>query len=273
VSQSPPDLSDPLSTDRKVAEHFDAIAGGYADNYANDSFFSYYFQRRLKIVFNFLKNYDRATVLDVGCGPGMMAKYSLERGFDFYGIDISEKMIDACIDRFGSTNSTHFSVGKIQELKFPDAFFDVVLCMGALEYIDRAELDGAIAEIARVLKPNGQIIISLMYKQSFFAWSRRLKNSIKAKITGRTYNSESYDGLSRTFDPKAFQTSLHTHQLANEIEIEFFGLNILPSFLEERLPDKFKIMVSQGLENIVKGRLKWLYMAFIVKARKKHSGQ
>ena len=98
--------------DLKVARHFDSIAETYADSYKNNSFFSYYFDRRLELVFNFLEKCDNAKILDVGCGPGMMAEYCARRGFDFFGIDISEKMIDKCINDFGQHGSNHFSVGK-----------------------------------------------------------------------------------------------------------------------------------------------------------------
>lgn len=255
------------TSDLKVAQHFDSIAETYADSYTNNSFFSYFFNRRLKIVFNFLENCNRATVLDVGCGPGMMAKHSIERNFEFFGIDISEKMIDACINQFGHLNSTHFSVGKIQNLEFPDSFFDVVLCMGALEYVDRDEIDSALSEMLRVLKPDGLLVMSLMNEKSFFTWNRKIKNSILKKFFGRDRSNESYDGLSRAFDENYVRSLLKLSQLT-EIEIVFFGLNILPSFLENKLPDRIKIILSKGLEKIFKNRFSWSYMAFIVKAKK-----
>ncbi|MEE3716402.1 methyltransferase domain-containing protein [Tumidithrix elongata RA019] len=254
--------------DEKVAQHFDSIAGIYANNYSNETTYAYFFNQRLKIVSSFLDSCDRATVLDVGCGPGMMAKHALERGFDFYGIDISGKMIDTCIEKYGQTNSTHFSVGKIQDLQFPDAFFDIVLCMGILEYLDPTELESAITKISKVLKPDGQVIISLMHKNSFYLWSRRTIAALKAKIKGRKYDLDSYDGLARTFDPQNFMSLLNSYHLNRDIETVFFSLNVLPTFLEEKLTHKSKIAIAKRLDSIIKGRFKWPYIAFVVKAKK-----
>jgi ubiquinone/menaquinone biosynthesis C-methylase UbiE len=253
--------------DMKVAQHFDSIAANYGDNYTNNSFIAYFLNQRLKIVFEFLKNYDRATVLDIGCGSGIMAQYCTDKNCEFFGIDISKEMIDTCIDKFDGINSTHFSVGKVQSLEFPDSSFNVVLCMGILEYIELDEIDIAFSEILRVLKPDGLVVFSLMNDRSFFTWNRRIKNYIVKKIFGRDCKNESYDGLSKAFDENSVLNLLNYHRLT-DVEVVFFCLNILPSFLEPRLPDKFKIFLSKGLEKIIKDRFKWLYMAFILKGKK-----
>ena len=257
---------DQTNIDQSTAQHFDTAAQGYADSYTNGSFFSYFFNRRLEIVLDSLKNCENAKVLDLGCGPGMMAVHSIEKGFEFYGIDISEKMIDECINRFGHINSIHFSVGRLQNLDFPDNFFDVVLCMGVLEDVDRDEIENSISEIARVLKPGGRIIISLMNQNSFFAWHRRIRNSLY-KLIGRNEQAESYDPLSRPFEEKSF-CKLLKEQSFNEINISFFGLNIYPYFWEFKIPDRLRIKISKNLDNTINGRFKWAYMAFIVKAIK-----
>ena len=255
------------TTDQQVSKHFDSVAGGYANAYKDGSFFSYFFNRRLEIILESLDKYDHATILDVGCGPGMMAEYAIDKGFEFFGIDISEKMIEECINNFGHTRSTHFSVGKLQKLEFSDSSFDVVLCMGALEYIERDELENALAEMLRVLKPEGQIIMSLMNKNSFFTWHRRLRGEILRKIKGRDVQSESYDDLSRPFDEKSICALLKSKQL-NNINTIRFGLNIFPYFLESRIPDQLRVKISKALDKLFRGKLKWPYMAFIVKARK-----
>jgi ubiquinone/menaquinone biosynthesis C-methylase UbiE len=260
-------------TDQRTAQLFDSVAAGYANGYKNGSFFSYYFNRRLEIVLDSLRNYEQAKILDVGCGPGMMAEQSIERGFEFFGIDISEKMIGECIKNFGHVSSVHFSVGKVQNLEFPDSFFDVILCMGVLEYVDRDEMEGAVSEMLRVLKPGGRIIISLMNRNSFFAWHRRARNSISRLIRRSDQNesyddqAESYDGLSRSFDAKSFCTLLNSKSL-NNINVLFFGLNIYPYFWEGKIPDRLRIKLSKGLDSIIRGKFKWPYMAFVVKATK-----
>jgi ubiquinone/menaquinone biosynthesis C-methylase UbiE len=263
-------MNKPSTQDHKVSTHFDSIAESYAEHYTSGSFFSYYFEQRLNIVFNILNSFDQVKVLDVGCGPGKMAEYSIDRGHEFYGIDISEKMIESCLKKFKHVDSAHFSVGKLQSLEFPDSFFDVILYMGVLEYIDPDEIDIAVSELARVLKPSGTVILSLSYSHSFFRWYRRMRNRIEAILTREKNDIESYsyDGLSRAFDENTFNDFLKLYQIKDEAKTVFFCANILPSFLENRLPDEWKIFISKSLDRIIRGRLRWPYMAFIMKATK-----
>ncbi len=257
-----------IDADWRVAQHFDKTAGGYANAYTDGSFFSYFFNKRLDIVLDSFQNYDHARILDIGCGPGMMAEYSIERDFEFFGIDISERMISECISKFGHNNSTHFSVGKLQSLDFQDSFFDIVLCMGALEYVNKDEIEDALSEMIRVLKPGGQIIISLMSKGSFFAWHRKVKNHLK-KLIGRDDRAESYDDLSRPFDEASFRTLLTSKRLTI-VDVVFFGLNVYPYFLEGRMSHQLRVKLSKVLDSIIRRKIKWPYMAFIVKARKQN---
>jgi ubiquinone/menaquinone biosynthesis C-methylase UbiE len=257
---------------QKVAQHFNRHAAGYAGNYTNGSFFSYFFNQRLEIVFDTLKNYKNAKICDLGCGPGVMVDPCVKMGFEFWGVDISEKMICECTNKFGHLESAHFSVGKLQTLEFPDAFFDVVVCMGALEYLDEDEVEDALTEMKRILKPGGEMVISLMNKKSFFYWHRRMSNSIKSSIKrliGRNIidETESHDGLTGAFDKKIFCSSINSKNLKVTDSI-FYGLNIYPYFLEERISTQLRIKSSRVLYNIFKGKLEFLYMAFIIKAIK-----
>lgn len=188
--------------DRQVANHFDSLAAAYTSSYTDDSFFAYFLGQRLDIIADSLKDYDRAKILDVGCGPGMMAYHSIAREFEFFGIDISEKMIDECNNKFRKEKFVNFSVGKIQKLDFSDDLFDVVLCMGILEHVPKDEIECALSEINRVLKPGGQVIISLMNENSLFAWQRRVRNYLSKIIFRKDNLSQSYDHLSRPFEEK-----------------------------------------------------------------------
>jgi ubiquinone/menaquinone biosynthesis C-methylase UbiE len=249
------------SPEQAVAQYFDQIVEIYADNYTNGSHCSRYFDQRLKIVFSYLEKLNNARVLDVGCGPGMMADYCIDRGFDFFGIDISSRMINECINRFGHINSTHFSVGKLQKLEFPDSFFEVVLCMGALEYVSESELNKAIAEMTRVLKPGGLLIVSLLNQKALYWWNDSVLKKLKKQ------NDAAFS--TQLFEEDSFRNRLNFHPL-KDIDVSYFGSNISSSYLESiKGFSKLMAWLSLGLGNIIRGRLKWPYMAFIVKAVKK----
>ena len=78
----------------------------------------------------------RLRILDAGCGDGVHAlvlKNELSIGFDYIGVDISEKAIDACCNRVGADDRFSFSVGDITEINSLD-INDIVISYGVVAY-------------------------------------------------------------------------------------------------------------------------------------------
>ena len=97
-------------------------------------------------------------VLDVGCGPGFLCESMSEIvGSDgaVVGIDVSPDLIALC-SRRKRPAWLSYEIGDATKLSQPNASFDVVVCTQVAEYI--ADVDRALAEASRVLKPNGRIL-------------------------------------------------------------------------------------------------------------------
>ena len=92
-------------------------------------------------------------VLDVGCGKGRFARVfqQQEPEAEIWGLDISEEML-----RFVPPG-IHTRAGSMTELPFEDAYFDAAYATESLEHA--VEIDRAIAEICRVVRPGGRIAI------------------------------------------------------------------------------------------------------------------
>lgn len=106
-------------------------------------------------------------VLDLGCGPGTMSEDLLRISEEVWGVDSSEGMISLAAGRIQETrftNRLHFEVGAAEELRFPDAYFDVVFCVGVLRYLDSWEK--GLQEVYRVLKPGGVLVATFYYRYS-----------------------------------------------------------------------------------------------------------
>jgi SAM-dependent methyltransferase len=102
-------------------------------------------------------------VLDVGCGTGTLALAAQRRvgaGGAVYGIDASPEMVQRARAKSAFQGlPVGFDVATAQALPFPDAAFDVVLCSLAVHHLPRAARHGALAEMRRVLKPEGRALI------------------------------------------------------------------------------------------------------------------
>jgi ubiquinone/menaquinone biosynthesis C-methylase UbiE len=93
----------------------------------------------------------RHVVLDVGCGDGQIARALAAQGSQVLGIDPTQLHIDIAKERAGGPT---YLLGSATQLPVPDASQDAVVACLVFEHID--EVDAAITEVARALKPGGQ---------------------------------------------------------------------------------------------------------------------
>lgn len=119
---------------------------------------------------------DGAVVLDYGCGNGDFSIKIATRGAHVFGIDISSKLIEqarASAAEVGCKSGTvEFLVGDANHTQFRDATFDYVVGNGTLHHLD---LEKALTEIARVLKPGGKaVFLEPMYDHPLLLAVRRL---------------------------------------------------------------------------------------------------
>lgn len=95
-------------------------------------------------------------LLDYGCGFGRLYPFFCSKRIDYYGIDISEAMIEECKKKFPD-NSSRFSVAEGEMLPFPDSEFSKIVCYGVF---DACYQEQALAEMFRVLKSGGELLIT-----------------------------------------------------------------------------------------------------------------
>ena len=226
--------------------------------------------RILDLVYNNIK-YKK--VLDIGCGPGTISEGLLSISDQVWGIDISSDMIKIANKRFDEAEFGHkirFEVGDAENLKFPNHFFDAVICLGVLRYIDSWEK--SLQEIYRVLKPNGVVVFTFYYQFSPHWFSmvffyrpllplislikRRSIRNLKMK-----YKAEplpfSYKKFRRALSDTGFKHSKTQHS----------GFDLFPF---NRLFPKFSRAIYLKLESFLydSNKLGWLGSICIVKGSK-----
>jgi ubiquinone/menaquinone biosynthesis C-methylase UbiE len=106
-----------------------------------------------------------AKVLDLACGEGYGSALLARHADSVTGIDVSRQAIDHAQRAYGKLRNARFALGSATAIPAPDASFDVAISFETLEHIH--EQEEFLAELQRVLKPDGVLIISCPNKAEY----------------------------------------------------------------------------------------------------------
>jgi ubiquinone/menaquinone biosynthesis C-methylase UbiE len=96
-------------------------------------------------------------ILDVGCGTGTYLELFQRYKGDLCGLDSSASMLAIARERLGDTAT--LDLGDAEDMPYEDGKFDLVLCMLTLHEMSPATRTGVLAEMVRVLKGGGRILL------------------------------------------------------------------------------------------------------------------
>jgi 2-polyprenyl-6-hydroxyphenyl methylase/3-demethylubiquinone-9 3-methyltransferase len=97
------------------------------------------------------------TVLDVGCGGGLLSEEFARAGFRVAGVDPMAESIEAGRRHAAASGlEIDYRVAAGEALPFDDGRFDVVLCCDVLEHVEA--VGPVLAEVVRVLRPGGAFL-------------------------------------------------------------------------------------------------------------------
>jgi ubiquinone/menaquinone biosynthesis C-methylase UbiE len=174
-----------------------------------------------------------ANVLSVGCGPGVILQSVCSKHSSIHGtgIDVSAARVEQAIQKHSSNTALKFVRADAHSMPFPSDSFDLVYSRMLFEYL--ADKERAVAEIVRVCRPGGTVLIQDLDGQLLWNYPEdpTLQNGIE-KVVG---------GLSPTgFDPfvgrKLFALA-HGAGLQNvQVQVECYHLiagEIDPKILQQ----------------------------------------
>lgn len=97
------------------------------------------------------------TLLDVGAGTGRFTGLAHDAGWQVTAFDAAPEMLHIISERHPSVTTVEGRLG--DPLPFDDASFDAIVAMRVVKYV--ADIEGALAELARVVAPGGSVLFDL----------------------------------------------------------------------------------------------------------------
>ena len=136
---------------------YDAMGDRFAQH-AEDSAFNAHYDR--PAVLAALGPVHGLRVLDAACGPGIYADILTRAGAEVSGFDASVRMVELAQQRLGDGADLQVAVlGR--PLPYGDEAFDRAVCALAIHYV--ADRPAAFAELFRVLRPGGALVVSTQH--------------------------------------------------------------------------------------------------------------
>ena len=141
---------------RKMETSYDVVAEAYAAQFF-DELSRKPFDRTLLDAFA-ADCEGRGTVLDVGCGPGHVARYLSERGVTAAGVDLSPAMVDLARQL---NPGLEFSTGDMRHLEVADNSLAGIAAFYSVIHIPRPGVGAVLAGFRRASLRDGRLLLSV----------------------------------------------------------------------------------------------------------------
>lgn len=148
---------------------------------------------------------ENLKILDLGSGTGRNSNYLAELGNEVAGLEISNTAIKIAQQRADEMNIRpkylNYNIGAIYP--FEDNYFDIILDVTSSNSLNQKERQIYLAEIYRVLKPNGHIFVRALSKDG----DKNAKNLLKISPGPEpdTYYMKELDLIERVFSEEDFR--------------------------------------------------------------------
>lgn len=119
-------------------------------------------RRRFEALLRLLDLKEGERLLDAGCGSGWLSGSASRGGARVWAFDVALAGVAAARGRYPEVEA--FSVGDLYRLSFGAGVFDAVVVSEVLEHLE--DIDAALAEVGRILKPGGRLLVSVPYRET-----------------------------------------------------------------------------------------------------------
>ncbi|MCL1980033.1 MAG: methyltransferase domain-containing protein [Proteobacteria bacterium] len=138
----------------------------------------------LELLLAFLDPQPGERLLDAGCGTGIFTVDVMARGATVIGIDLSVPMLAEAVGRLGERGFAALGADMCA-LPFADRSFDKVFSMTAIDFV--ADGGKAMAELDRVVRPGGRVVVTTLNSLGPWATQRRQKGAAGHELFAKIY--------------------------------------------------------------------------------------
>jgi len=150
-------MPDSVSKTAAPVADYDGFAAAYSASNENNLFNAYYARPEMIRLAGDVAGLE---ILDAGCGSGPLMEALRGKDAVVSGFDLSPAMVELARQRLGEDADVRVAdLGA--PLPYPDDTFDLVVASLSLHYVK--DWDSALAELRRVLKPGGRLIVSIIH--------------------------------------------------------------------------------------------------------------
>lgn len=103
-------------------------------------------------------------ILEAGCGTGRDLKCFIEKGYEMYAFDASQKMAQIASEFTG----LQVKVAMFENVDYPDEFFDAIWANASLLHVKRSDMESVYEKLYRFLKPGGILYVSYKIRDKDF---------------------------------------------------------------------------------------------------------
>lgn len=209
------------------------------------------------------QNHSDVKLLEVGFGQGTDLIQYAKGGAEVYGVDITPNHKSLAEQNFTFRDmKAKLFLEDASDLHFENNYFDKVVSFGVLHHTP--DIEKCVKEVHRVLKPNGEFIISLYHRNSvFFIWLKLVVDGIlKLNLFKLGYN-----GLKSTIekgaDGKKIKplVNLYTTKTLKRLLIDFDEVEIHKRHLTRKDFWIFKYFISKNLLRKLELKFGWYIIA------------
>ncbi|HEV3040862.1 MAG TPA: methyltransferase domain-containing protein [Candidatus Angelobacter sp.] len=144
-----------MSTSPTISTSYDTLAVEYTRRIYTELQHKPFDRQQLDHLANLAR--EKGTVIDLGCGPGQVARYLADRGVNAFGVDLSHGML---AEAQKLNPEIPFVQGNMLALPIDSNRLAGIAAFYSIIHLERSRVPDAFAEMFRVLLPNGHALLT-----------------------------------------------------------------------------------------------------------------